>query len=647
MSHKLSVVIVNYNVKYFLEQALRSVEKAIEGMDAEVWVVDNNSVDGSVAMVQEKFAWVKVMANKDNVGFSRANNQAIRQSKSDYVLLLNPDTVLQEDSLKKCVAFMDMRADVGALGVRMIDGKGKFLPESKRGLPSPAVALYKMTGLSGLFPKSRVFGRYHLKYLSEHETHEVDVLSGAFMMMRSSALDQVGLLDEDYFMYGEDIDLSYRIMLGGYKNVYFADTTIIHYKGESTKRKSANYVKVFYNAMVLFAKKHYSSSMAGWFAFFIQMAIYLRAGLAFFARLAEQIWLPLLDFGLIVAGYVGIAKYWELYHKFVRGYYPAEFYGVHVPLYALVAIFMVWITGGYDRMTVARRLFRGGVVGAIVLFAMYAFFPQDWHFSRAILALGSAWALGVFFITRGLAQALKLGGVQFDHGGRRKVVLVGGTEECERIERLLKLGRVNHEILGWVSARGESSHEFLGGLDQLSEVLAIYQPDLVIFSGKDVPSTDIMTHMIDFQSLPVQVKIAPERGETIIGSDSKNQPGELFTLEVDYHLAQQHHLRNKRVLDLIVCVWVMVFCWILVWGSRGRNLLKHGLRVLVGRETWVGYRPENLSLKLPKIKPCVLDVSQPYAGTGFENDAALAYARDYAVSKDAWVFWRNLLGKSL
>ena len=142
-----------------------------------------------------------------------------------------------------------------------------------------------------------------------------------------------------------------------------------------------------------------------------------------------------------------------------------------------------------------------------------------------------------------------------------------------------------------------------GGLDQLSEVLAIYQPDLVIFSGKDVPSTEIMTHMIDFQSLPVQVKIAPERSETIIGSDSKNQPGELFTLEVDYHLAQQHHLRNKRVLDLILCLWVGLFAWVLVWLPRGRHLLKHGFSVLVGRETWVGYRPETLSLKLPKIKP--------------------------------------------
>ncbi|MEY2707475.1 MAG: hypothetical protein RIQ91_105 [Bacteroidota bacterium] len=647
MSHKLSVIIVNYNVKYFLEQALRSVEKAVEAIDAEVWVVDNNSVDGSVAMVQDKFPWVKVLANKDNVGFSRANNQAIRASNSEYVLLLNPDTVLQEDSLLKCVSYMDEHASVGALGVRMIDGKGKFLPESKRGLPSPAVALYKMTGLSGLFPKSKVFGRYHLGYLSEHETHEVDVLSGAFMMMRASALDKVGLLDEDYFMYGEDVDLSYRIVLGGYKNVYFAGTTIIHYKGESTKRKSANYVKVFYNAMVLFAKKHYSSSMAGWFAFFIQMAIYFRAGIAFFARLAEQIWLPLVDFGLIVAGYVGIAKYWELYHKFVRGYYPPEFYGVHVPLYALVAIFMVWLSGGYDRITVARRLFRGGVVGAMVLFAMYAFFPRDWQFSRAILALGSAWAVGAFFLSRGIAQSLKLGGVQFDHGGRRKVVLVGGIEECERIERLLKLGRVNHEVMGWVSVKDQRDGGYMGHLGQLSEVLAIYQPDLVIFSGKDVASTEIMSHMIDFQALPVQVKIAPERSETIIGSDSKNQPGELFTLEVDYHLAQKHHLRNKRVFDIVLSLIVLTLFVLLIWMSRGRQLIKYCGVVLFGRYTWVGYDPAVLQVKLPKIKPCVLDVSLPFRGTGFESDAALAYARDYEVSKDVWVFWRNLLGKSV
>ena len=255
--HQLSIVIVNYNVKHFLEQVLYSVEAASQQLDVETWVVDNNSVDGSMEMVQEKFPWVKAIINKDNLGFSKANNQAIRQSNSRYVLLLNPDTVLQEDTLHKCIEYMDAHANVGGLGVRMIDGKGCFLPESKRGLPTPKAAFYKMSGLASIFPKSKEFGRYHMKYLSEWETNEVDVLAGAFMMLRSETLDKIGLLDEQFFMYGEDIDLSYRITLAGYNNVYFPETTIIHYKGESTKKKSVNYVRVFYNAMVLFAKKHY------------------------------------------------------------------------------------------------------------------------------------------------------------------------------------------------------------------------------------------------------------------------------------------------------------------------------------------------------------------------------------------------------
>ena len=286
---QLSIVIVNYNVKHFLEQVLLSVDAARQQLEIEVWVVDNNSVDESMEMVEEKFPWVKTILNKENVGFSRANNQAIEQSTSPYILLLNPDTVLQEDTLTKCVEYMDQQPEVGGLGVRMIDGKGKFLPESKRGLPTPKAAFYKMTGLASVFPRSKEFGRYHMKYLPEFETNEVDVLAGAFMMLRKETLDKIGLLDEQFFMYGEDIDLSYRITLGGYKNVYYPETTIIHYKGESTKKRSVNYVKVFYNAMVLFAKKHYPSKRAGQFAFWIQLAIYFRAFLAVFFRGIQQV----------------------------------------------------------------------------------------------------------------------------------------------------------------------------------------------------------------------------------------------------------------------------------------------------------------------------------------------------------------------
>ena len=203
---KLSVVIVNYNVEYFLEQCLYSVRRAMQGIEGEVFVVDNNSVDGSLRMLAQKFPEVKVIANKENVGFSRANNQAIRISTGEYVLLLNPDTVVEDDTFSKCIAFMDSHPDAGGLGVKMVDGKGQFLPESKRGLPTPATAFYKMFGLCKLFPHSKRFAHYYMGHLSNDETNEVEILAGAFMLMRKETLDKVGLLDETFFMYGEDID---------------------------------------------------------------------------------------------------------------------------------------------------------------------------------------------------------------------------------------------------------------------------------------------------------------------------------------------------------------------------------------------------------------------------------------------------------
>ena len=219
---KLSIIIVSYNVAYFLEQALLSVRAAIEEKEweAEVFVVDNNSKDNSVELVRNQFPEVHLIANQENTGFSTANNQAIREAKGEYVLLLNPDTVVAEDTFEQVIEFMDAHEDAGGLGVKMIDGKGNFLPESKRGLPSPSVAFCKMFGLSKVFSKSETFNWYYLGHLDAGETQEVEVLAGAFMLMRKSVLDEIGLLDETFFMYGEDIDLSWRILQGGYKNYY-------------------------------------------------------------------------------------------------------------------------------------------------------------------------------------------------------------------------------------------------------------------------------------------------------------------------------------------------------------------------------------------------------------------------------------------
>ena len=315
---KLTIVIVNYNVKFFLEQCLLSVRKAIQQLhlnsaenNAEIIVVDNNSVDSSLTMLNTKFPDITLIANKDNKGFSVANNQAIHIAKGEYVLLLNPDTVVEEFTFQKIVQFMDEHPDAGALGVKMIDGKGEFLPESKRGLPTPTIAFYKVFGLSAIFPKSQLFGKYHLGYLDKNKIHEVDILAGAFMLIRKKVLDKIGLLDENFFMYGEDIDISYRITKAGYKNFYFPETQIIHYKGESTKKSSVNYVFVFYRAMIIFAKKHFSQKNASLFSLFINIAIYLRASISISRRFITRISLPITDAAFLYLALILIKRFWE------------------------------------------------------------------------------------------------------------------------------------------------------------------------------------------------------------------------------------------------------------------------------------------------------------------------------------------------
>lgn len=285
---KLSVIIVNYNVRYFLEQCLHSLYRAINSSDTEVYVVDNCSTDDSLAMLRRSYPQVKVIANQENLGFAKANNMAIKLSEADYVLLLNPDTLVQEDSIDNMLSFMDAQPQAGALGVKMIDGRGRFLPESKRGLPTPLVSFYKISGLSALFPHSKRFGLYHLAWLDKDETQPVDILAGACMLVRKEAIDKAGLLDEDFFMYGEDIDWSYRIMQAGYVNYYFPPGRILHYKGESTKKGSLNYVYVFYNAMAIFAKKHFLGKNI-FYGLLVNIAIVLSAVFSFLLGLLRKI----------------------------------------------------------------------------------------------------------------------------------------------------------------------------------------------------------------------------------------------------------------------------------------------------------------------------------------------------------------------
>ena len=269
MAKKICIVIVSYNVSKLLDECLQSVARALQGIDGEVFVVDNHSVDKTIAMLKEKHPEVKVIANEENVGFSRANNQAIRLSKAEYVLLLNPDTVVYENTLHGVLDFMDKHPEAGGAGVRMLTREGHRAPESRRSIPTPWVAMLKMLGATR---------RYYMSHLSWDEPGQIEAVSGAFFLVRRKALDQVGLLDEDYFMYGEDIDLSYRLLKGGWQNWYLP-YDIIHYKGESTQKSSFRYVHTFYQAMLIFFRKHYGH-LSIFFALPVKVAIYFRASLA-------------------------------------------------------------------------------------------------------------------------------------------------------------------------------------------------------------------------------------------------------------------------------------------------------------------------------------------------------------------------------
>ena len=279
-------------------------------MQAEIIVIDNNSSDNSIEYLQPRFPAVKFIANKENVGFAKACNQGLKLAKGKYILFLNPDTIIPEDCFQKSIAFLESKPGAGALGIKMLDGSGRFLKESKRSFPSPMTSLFKLSGLSKLFPHSRIFSKYHLGHLDENKDHEIDVLAGAFMMVKKEVLDKTGGFDEVFFMYGEDVDLSYRIQKtlcaetnGNYKNYYFAGSTIIHFKGESTRRGSMNYVRMFYNAMSIFVRKHYGGTKAGFFNFLCSPGIWIRAFMAGFSRFIQRVGLPLIDAGLILLSF--------------------------------------------------------------------------------------------------------------------------------------------------------------------------------------------------------------------------------------------------------------------------------------------------------------------------------------------------------
>jgi GT2 family glycosyltransferase len=643
---KITVIIVNYNVAYFLEQCLHSVKKALQHVQGEVIVVDNNSVDGSVAMVQHKFPEFLMIANKQNTGFSYANNQALKIAKGEYCLLLNPDTVVEEDTFKKVVNFMDEHADAGGLGVKMIDGKGNFLPESKRGLPTPSVAFYKIFGLSFLFPQSKLFGKYHLGYLDKEKTHEVEILSGAFMLMRKSVLDKVGLLDEAFFMYGEDIDLSYRIIKGGYKNYYFPRTSIIHYKGESTKKSSVNYVFVFYKAMVIFARKHFSDKNANLFSLLINIAIYLRAGAAIATRFIKRLLLPSAEASLIYSALYCLVNYWEKNVKYIEGgKYPEALLSVIIPVYIIIWLVTVWILGGYDKPIKLIKIIKGYAFGTALILVAYALIPEDLRFSRAIILLGATAAIIISLLLRFLLHSLKFDGYTIGSAQHKRFLIVGNYEESKRVAELLeKTSIVPSSILFLsVDEQWEKYPDyFTGSLSQLEESIMIHKVDEIIFCAKDLSSQKIIELMSRLVQTNVDFKIAPPESLFLVGSNSIDSAGDLYVIDIN-SIAKSENKRNKRLFDIFASLLMFpLLPFLLLVVEQKLGFIKNVIAVFFGLKSWVGYNAkqqleEPILKPLPIIKKGVLspiDLLKIKTNNSNINKLNLLYSKDYTVWQD-------------
>lgn len=641
---KLSVVIVNYNVKHFIEQCLFSVLKASENIACEVFVVDNNSVDGSVTLIQEKFPQVNLIVNKTNTGFSVANNQALKIAKGEYVLLLNPDTVVQEDTFSKILAFMDVHPEAGGLGVKMLDGQGNFAPESKRGLPTPEVAFYKMFGFARFFPKSKRFGKYHLSYLSENELSEIDVMSGAFMLIRKTVLDKIGFLDETFFMYGEDIDLSYRIKKAGYKNYYFPDTQIIHYKGESTKRSSLNYVVIFYKAMAIFSNKHFSGSNAFWFNALIHLAIFLKASLALLSRFFKAFTVPIIDFCVITFGLFFIKNIYQQNTGIDGDIYSEKLLSVAFPLYALAWIIMVYFNGGYDKPIKLLKIGRGVLVGTVFILMGYSLLPESLRFSRALILLGTSWALVCFIVTRLLYHFLKLKSYSLSSAKTKRIAIIGEEQEFDRVSGLLKETHANPGFVGFVSAEVNGVHNpsYIGKINQIDEIIKVHQINEIIFCAKDISSQFIINNMLTLVSSGVDFKIAPPESLSIIGSNDVDTAGDLYVIDVN-SISKSNNKRNKRLLDIGVSILAIVFSPVLIFIQDNKsNYFLNCLNVLFGFYSWVGYGKIS-DKSLPEIKRSVLYPSMLLEKEIVANKIKLAnlrYAKDYKIEKDMIIIWK-------
>ncbi len=660
----LSVIIVNYNVRDFLHHALTSLQKGLRGIRHEIFVVDNKSDDGSVEMLRRSFPAVKVIHNAENVGFARGNNQALESARGKYILLINPDTVVQEDTISTMVRFFEENADVGLAGCKVLNPDGTFQLACRRSFPTPWVAFTKITGLARLFPRSRLFGKYNLTYLSPDESYDLDAVSGSFMMLRKQVYDKVGGLDESFFMYGEDLDWCYRIQRSGWKIYYVHSTKIIHFKGESTRRSDIDEIKMFYEAMHLFVRKHVRRSF--FFSITLRTAITVVSWLAAVKEFLRPLAYAILDVALIVGGLM-VAEILWLGRLF---YYPAYAYPLVYTIPPLILVASLYSAGVYThrRMSLSRTVL-GVAAGYVVISALVAFF-RDYAFSRMVILLSGVISL---LTLPGWRLMFRLAGRSAVEGRKtlfgRKTLVVGTEKDAQVLLKKIRTGAGGrYSVVGIIDTTRRRIGKLLdgvpivGSLENVGKVIHELRISDVIFSTEKLSYRDILSVISRTGSRAVNFHLVPDTLEVIIGKASVDPLEEVPLVQISYNIERQWNRFVKRSSDLIIGAVLLISIYPFVyWKSATRDTLRlrviRGVpSVIAGRRSLVGPpevtrpqpAPKNLShdmlyLGKPGLTGLVqLQGDRPLTETDIEQ-YNLYYARNQSFLLDLEILLKTAL----
>lgn len=651
---ELSIIIVNYNVKEFLSNLLDSIRKAVKKIPYEIIVVDNASDDGSVDLIKKKYSKVKLIANKTNVGFGSANNQAMKIAKGKYFLLINPDTIVREDTFSKMLEFFQNTSNAGIAGCKVLNANGSLQLACRRSFPGPWTSFTKVMGLSKLFPNSKLFARYNLTYLNPNRTYEVDAVSGAFMMIRKEIYDKIGGFDENFFMYGEDLDLCYRAQKLGSAVYYVHNAEIIHYKGESTKRSNLDETKVFYNAMHLFVKKHLSSSLI--VELILRSAIIFRKIIAF----ANVYKLVLIS---IVADFLLFAIAVLLAERIYSNQHWIGFPSFAIPLvYIVPAVLQIIISslaGAYKKKSfLILRMIVSLLSGMIILSALTYFFKQV-AFSRAVVLITYAISFISFSFWRVAAKIIFKVGSDTDTKRNRTLIVAGSRNAQELISKLkLTFTRIYH-VVGIIGLNrkeiGERiiNYKVLGTVENIKKIISDECISKVIFSSEDIPFNQLFSVVSECQGLNVEFLVAGTEMDFLVGKSAITMLDDIPLLKVQYNISSLSHQSAKRIFDLCFSTLILFLIYPFIYlfqklTSKKSKFIQFILgipKVFVGKKSFVGpfsdsYQDE---LFIGKAGLTGFWFTENYAENDYEELKKLDIF--YAKNQSIWLDF-EILGKS-